>query len=242
MLEKLNRETLTKVAIPKGELLGDFLRLFSLIDLELRPVDKSNLVYTIPNLGLPLLMVAMRARSIGETLETPERTVSFGFNGSDIALEQELQTGETLPQTSQTQPARLVVGTTPNLSDKKQRQNVETLGEVPNARLLTPYPRLAKEWLSEQGLATEVETVEGATEIYWWLDAQCMAILDVVVSGKTYLENDIREVATIMEPVTITSVSTRRPKADQTVYERDAAVFNDLLRNIRTQLRGRKNI
>ena len=239
MNERLMRERYTKIAIPKGELLNDFLRFLTLMECEPKQVDQSRLVYGFPQLALPVLMVANRAREVGKVVADPTSEVSFGFTGSDVVWEQQLNAIDQLPSDVQQQPGRLAVGFTPNLMEKVAKPKLESLSNLPGAKVITPYPNITRQVLQGRGVEAQTMELQGATESYWWGDSLCMAILDVVVSGSTFRENNIYEAETVLDPVVVNlvtapeSVVFSQAKAEQ--RQLDAQVVEDLFKRIRAK-------
>lgn len=206
MNPNLFREDMTKILIPKGELLGDFLGLLSRLNLEATEVSSGSLAFTISTLALPLLLVAARARDIGRTVGDPDSEYCFGFTGTDIIAEQGLnnQLGIISPSLLQTR-AQIVLGSTPNWNEKVAKPKIENLPE--NSVVVTPYPNITTSFLQEKGVDAAVVERLGAIESYWWGYPDNTAIVDVRVSGKTMEANRIKPIEVVMDDLTIGLIS-----------------------------------
>ncbi|HSW89350.1 MAG TPA: ATP phosphoribosyltransferase [Patescibacteria group bacterium] len=213
----LNREDYTKIAIPKGELLGDLLGYFSDAGCETKEFVPKSLVFEFPFLALPLLLVALRSRDIGQTISDPDSDIYFGFVGSDIAEEQNLEVTSQLPPEAM-QAAKLVMGSTPNFREKVPKsKNMRNISAVKNASICTPYPNITKKYLAEKGIDARVIEKQGAIEAYWWAYPSCEAIVDVVISGTTMRAN-------LIEPMEIV----RNDLSVQSVRATDERAFNEV--------------
>lgn len=246
MQEKLNRQEMAKIAIPKpkGEL-SDFLRFLSEVDCETEPVGNSGLVFKFPYLSIPILLVAMRPRDIGKAVADPDTNFCFGFTGSDIVAEQGLTPVGDLPVEAQRQPPNLVLGSTPNFREKVAQPRLESLSDMPGARITTAYPNLTKKWLAERQIDAEVMELQGATEAFWWGDPFSMAVLDVVQTGKTFADEDITPMETMMGPTTIQVIRTpdstefKAPKPER--FLMDFLALDDLMTRIFRNWRIKQN-
>ena len=217
MKDKLQREQSIKIAIPKGEWLPEVKQLFSEKGFPLQPVAESELIFNFPYLAVPVLMVAVRARDVGQVVADTRSEFVGGFTGSDVMAEQQLTSVGAIPMTKDQAPARVVLGATPNWSEKVAKPQLKDLRKFASAQVATPYPRLTEQFLRQQGLNAEVLELQGATEAAWWAFPWCMAVLDVVVSGDTFRQNDIREIATVMAPVEIKALASEQITQPQVV-------------------------
>lgn len=244
MTEQLMRENFTKIVIPKGELLGDVLRFLTAAGCEPAPVGKSELVFKFPFLALPALLVAARARDVGKIVNQPDSEFAFGLTGSDVVAEQSLTVLDQLPPEVQPTPGRVVLGFTPNMMEKVAKPRSESLSRLPKANLVTPYPNLTRAWLGQRRITAEVVELQGATESYWWGDANNMGVVDVVVSGSTFRAEKITEAETLLAPVLVNLITnaddTRLNPEKQARKERDAQVVEDLMKRLRTRRNGKR--
>lgn len=235
---KLNRDTKTIVLIPKGELLPGLLTFLDKSGLAVKAV--AELMYEIPSLGLPLLLLAMRPRDIGDLINTADNSYVFGITGSDIAEEDSLTSVQSLPQWANPYPTKIVVGSTPNFREKVTKPSVRTLAEIPGATIATPYPNLTGRWQKKQGLDLSIVKLMGGSERYYFGDQKNMAVVDVVRSGKTFKDYGISELDTIMPTVELTLVQPNKVDEVKSVtYKRDIEVVNKLLNRIKDQKRNR---
>ena len=93
-------------------------------------------------------------------------------------------------------------------------------------RIATSYPRLLTQWLTEQGVTAQVETISGSVEIAPGIGL-ADAVCDLVSTGSTLLMNGLKEVARIFdsEAVLIGNDSLdpeRRSFAEQLLFRMDA--------------------
>lgn len=66
-----------------------------------------------------------------------------------------------------------------------------------NLRIATSYPNLLKHYLTEHGITAEVMVISGSVEVAPRLD-MADAICDLVATGRTLEENNLKEVAEVM--------------------------------------------
>lgn len=236
MRPDLFREQMTKVLIPKGELLRDFLSVMAQSDCELSPVAPGSLAFTLSRLSLPLLFVATRARNVQETINKSD--ANFGFTGTDIAAEQGLAIKSRLPSSMMSKKTDVVFASTPNWNEKVAKPAKNNFPK--QSTVVTPYPTLTAQFLSENVLPATIIDVLGATEGYWWTDSQNTAVVDVRVSGDTMRANRVRPIETVLEDVTLALVQAKPEKrntARAANFDQDAQVVEDLMVRINKQAR-----
>jgi ATP phosphoribosyltransferase len=101
------------------------------------------------------------------------------------------------------------------------------LAQISHIKVATKYPEIAKKHFAKIGVQCEVIKLSGAIEIAPALGL-CDAILDLVSSGKTLLENDMVELQKIFDVtsrliVNRTSLKTSNDAVNQLIKIFDAA-------------------
>lgn len=101
------------------------------------------------------------------------------------------------------------------------------LEKISHIKVATKYPEIAKKYFAKIGVQCEVIKLNGAIEIAPALGL-CDAILDLVSSGQTLLENDIAELQKIFDVtsrliVNRTSLKTNNDAVNQLIKIFDAA-------------------
>lgn len=209
------------VAIPKKEWLPSIIERLNAVGCPLIPLQASSergprtipMVYEFPYFSIPLLMVAYRGREIASIVNDPRSREIGGITATDIAIEQGVRTIAGLDPRLLQKQARLSFGATMNWQEKVAKPSIRNLPK--NSLVATPYPNITQQFLNKNGVDKKVAgvispqmrpqalTLNGSTEAAAWSYPDCNAIVDVVVSGDSMGDNWVRELQTVLAPITL---------------------------------------
>lgn len=174
------------IALPKGRLLPEVIKLFEATGIEgLEGLMESRRLLCEDVTGAYRFMV-LRPADIPTYVEYG--ATDMGVVGKDILLEQERDVYE--PLDLKFGACRLVVAQPKNL---QQRWSP---GGFSSVRVATKYPKLAERYFSQQGVQVEIIRLSGSIELAP-LVGLCERIVDLVDTGRTLQENDLEEVEEI---------------------------------------------
>jgi len=174
------------IALPKGRLLPEAIKLFEATGIEgLEGLMESRPLLCEDVTGAYRFMV-LRPADIPTYVEYG--ATDMGVVGKDILLEQERDVYE--PLDLKFGACRLVVAQPKNL---QQRWSP---GGFSSVRVATKYPKLAERYFSQHGVQVEIIRLSGSIELAP-LVGLCERIVDLVDTGRTLQENDLEEVEEI---------------------------------------------
>ena len=174
------------IALPKGRLLPEAIKLFEATGIEgLEELMESRRLLCEDVTGAYRFMV-LRPADIPTYVEYG--ATDMGVVGKDILLEQERDVYE--PLDLKFGACRLVVAQPKNL---QQRWSP---GGFSSVRVATKYPKLAERYFSQHGVQVEIIRLSGSIELAP-LVGLCERIVDLVDTGRTLQENDLEEVEEI---------------------------------------------
>ena len=174
------------IALPKGRLLPEAIKLFEATGIEgLEGLMESRRLLCEDVTGAYRFMV-LRPADIPTYVEYG--ATDMGVVGKDILLEQERDVYE--PLDLKFGACRLVVAQPKNL------QHQWSPGGFSSVRVATKYPKLAERYFSQQGVQVEIIRLSGSIELAP-LVGLCERIVDLVDTGRTLQENDLEEVEEI---------------------------------------------
>ena len=174
------------IALPKGRLLPEAIKLFEATGIEgLEGLMESRRLLCEDVTGAYRFMV-LRPADIPTYVE--HGATDIGVVGKDILLEQERDVYE--PLDLKFGACRLVVAQPKNL---QQRWSP---GGFSSVRVATKYPKLAERYFSQHGVQVEIIRLSGSIELAP-LVGLCERIVDLVDTGRTLQENDLEEVEEI---------------------------------------------
>lgn len=179
---------LLAIALPKGRLFADALRLFRRLGSAGVDIlrDSRRLTYEDPARGLRFL--ALKPVDIPTYVE--HGAADAGIVGKDLLLEQGRDVYE--PLDLGFGRCRLIVAEPAHLRHPEARAAWSCL------RVATKYPRLAERHFSREGVQVELVHLSGSVEL---APAMGLAerIVDLVDSGRTLAENGLVEVEEILQ-------------------------------------------
>ncbi len=175
-----------KIALPKGRLMEEAVRLFSRMGYDLSPMmeESRRLIFPFPQYGLSFLLV--RAQDVPTYVEYG--AADFGIVGKDILMEGGHDLYE--PLDLGFGHCRMVVA-----------QPVGTVLDLETRiglRVATKYPRIARSHYHSKGVTVEIIKLYGSVELAP-LTGLAHQIVDLVSTGRTLRENKLEEVETIAE-------------------------------------------
>ena len=229
MNRRLTREQAVYVAIPKKEWMNTIITRFDEVGCPLIPLQETEkptpLVYEFPYLALPVILIAYRASDVGKVVNDPRSREIGGFTGTDIAIENKLKTIAALPVDDMDRSARVSMGVTMNWQEKVAKPSVQNLPK--DSLVATAYPNMTQSFLKENGVKAQVLPLGGSIEAAAWSYPNCNAVVDVVVSGDTFLANGVRELETVLSPITIEALAEPKGTSKEAlqVYERLLSIF-----------------
>jgi len=174
------------IALPKGRLLPEAIKLFEATGIEgLEGLMESRRLLC-EDVTRAYRFMVLRPADIPTYVE--HGATDMGVVGKDILLEQERDVYE--PLDLKFGACRLVVAQPKNL---QQRWSP---GGFSSVRVATKYPKLAERYFAHQGVQVEIIRLSGSIELAP-LVGLCERIVDLVDTGRTLQENDLEEVEEI---------------------------------------------
>lgn len=175
------------IALPKGRLLSDTLKLFEATGIHgLEELTESRRLLCEDVTGAYRFLV-LRPVDIPTYVEYGATDV--GVVGKDILLEQDRDVYEPLDLKFGT--CRLVVA-----QPKKPQNRGRPMG-FSSLRVATKYPKLTERYFTDQGMQVEIIHLSGSIELAP-LGGLCERIVDLVTTGRTLQENGLEETEQIV--------------------------------------------
>lgn len=197
MLEKGNsmrKEKMTTVLLPKGEWLEALLLAFRVAGLELSAPPRG-FEYTFVEQALPILFQAIRSKEVLGVINDEDTSVTTGFTGTDIALEQNLDIAQPrfwrfpLDELNPAAPKPAVyLGATPHLRAKVKNP---TATDIAGTTIYTEYPNLTQQLIDRLGVTAKIKPVQGGSEGRWRVDERNGAIVTIRNTDATMRANEI---------------------------------------------------
>lgn len=184
---KTMADELITVALPKGRMLEDSLRLFLAIGAEgvVKLRDSRRLIWDDASSGLRFLL--LRAVDVPTYIE--HGVADLGIAGKDILMEQGKDVYELLDLGFGF--CRLVVAEPQGLQSGEDKS-------CSYVRVATKYPNITERHFGQKGIQVEVIKLYGSIELAP-LAGLAERIVDLVSSGQTLAENGLVEVEEIMK-------------------------------------------
>ena len=183
-----------KIAIQKsGRLSETSLKLLERSGLQFAR-SKDKLFWYGRNLPVDLLLV--RDDDIPRLLL--EGVCELGLVGQNVAAESVLEARKRRPGVELDSLAELDFGYCRLMLALPEHETWKAPDQLAGKRIATSYPRLTRQWLSEQGVDADVVTLNGAVEIAPSMGT-ADAIVDLVSTGTTLRANHLRAVETVLE-------------------------------------------
>jgi len=178
------------LALPKGRVLDEAVQLFGRAGIDLSPVQvqlqqkSRRLIFELPEQAMRVLVV----RDADVPTYVEHGAADVGIAGRDVLEEQ----GRDLYE-----PLDLGIGRC-RLSLAAPASLARTASNDGHLRIATKFPKLTRRWLEERGLVAEVIKLYGSIELSP-LTGLSDRIVDLVSSGETLREHDLKELETILD-------------------------------------------
>ncbi|MDQ7093653.1 ATP phosphoribosyltransferase [Desulfosporosinus sp. PR] len=212
------------IALPKGKLLIDSVRLLSRIGIECNHVneDSRKLFYDLPADNVKIIIC--RATDIPTYIEYG--AADLGIAGKDTLLEENKDVVELLDL--KFGYCRFVVAMPEGRVPPKLANGEYDLSGLNYQRVATKFPRVAEAFFSGLGMQVSPIKLHGNIEL-----APCVGlaemIVDIVSTGKTLRENHLVEVAPILE-------ATSRLIANRVAYRMKHERIRDIVGKLRQEM------
>ncbi|HZK85114.1 MAG TPA: ATP phosphoribosyltransferase [Desulfosporosinus sp.] len=216
----MERDFLT-IALPKGKLLIDSIKLLSRVGIECSHVNEESrkLFYDLPDSKAKIIIC--RATDIPTFVEYG--AADLGFVGKDTLLEDNKDVAELLDL--KFGYCRFVVAMPEASVPPKLPNGNYDLSGLNHQRVATKFTRVTENFFSELGMQVSPIKLHGNIEL-----APCVGlaemIVDIVSTGKTLRENHLVEVAPILE-------ATSRLIANRVSYRLKYERIRDLVEKLR---------
>jgi ATP phosphoribosyltransferase len=185
------------IALPKGKLLLDSVRLLSAAGLDCGSVeeDSRKLMFELP--GAEAKVIICRPTDIPTYVEYG--AADIGFVGKDTLVEQNLDVAELVDL--KFGYCRFVVAMPEETKPPKLADGSYDLSTLNHKRAATKFPRVAQLFFSEHGMQVTPIKLHGNIELAPRVGLAEM-IVDIVSTGTTLRQNKLVEIAPIMEATT----------------------------------------
>ncbi|HAJ95942.1 MAG TPA: ATP phosphoribosyltransferase, partial [Actinobacteria bacterium] len=182
-----------KIAIPKGYLFGECLKLLKGAGYNTGPLENKDRKLVIHSPGDSIKYIISRPMDVPVYVE--HGACDIGFAGKDVLAEKESKIYELLDLKNGR--CRLVLATIKN-ETQKVKNHYQHFGSV---KIATSYPNIARKYFNARGIQAEIIKLHGSVELAPILGI-ADEILDITSSGKTMEENNLAEMENIMESTT----------------------------------------
>lgn len=209
-----------KIAIPKGYLFGECLKLLKKAGYNTELLENKDRKLVIHSPVDSIKYIISRPMDIPIYVE--HGACDIGFAGKDVLAEKESKIYELLDL--QNGRCRLVLATIKN-ETQKVKNHYQHFGSV---KVATSYPNIARKYFNAKGIQAEIIKLHGSVELAPILGI-ADEILDITSSGKTMEENNLAEMENIME-------STTRLIANIASYKIKYNEIDSFIKNIKKSL------
>lgn len=214
------------IALPKGKLLIDSIQALCRIGIECSYIneDSRKLFYDLEESKIKIIIC--RATDIPTFVEYG--AADLGFVGKDTLLEENKDVAELLDL--KFGYCRFVVAMPAASVPPKLPNGDYDLSGLNHQRVATKFPRVAETFFSRLGMQVNPIKLHGNIELAPCVDLAEM-IVDIVSTGKTLRENNLLEVAPILE-------ATSRLIANRVAYRIKNERIRDLIERLRQELQA----
>lgn len=209
-----------KIAIPKGYLFGECLKLLKKAGYNTKPLENKNRKLVVHSPVDSIKYIISRPMDVPVYVE--HGACDIGFAGKDVLTEKESKIYELLDLKNGR--CRLVLATIKN-ETQKVKKHYQQFGSV---KVATSYPNIARKYFNARGIQAEIIKLHGSVELAPILGI-ADEILDIISSGKTMEENNLAEMENIME-------STTRLIANIASYKIKYSEIDSFIKNIKESL------
>lgn len=182
------------IALPKGKLLLDSVEILTKAGLDCRSVEKDSrkLLFELPDAQAQIIVC--RPTDIPTYVESG--AADIGFVGKDTIIEQNKDVAELVDL--KFGYCRFVVAIPQENLPPKLTDGSYDLSVLNHKRVATKFPRVAEQFFNEHGMQVSPIKLHGNIELAPRVGLAEM-IVDIVSTGKTLKENNLTEVAQILE-------------------------------------------
>ena len=185
-MEKYTADYLT-IALPKGKLFSLSARLFEKIGITAEHMSEKSRKLVISNHDLKVQFIITKTSDVPTYVEYG--AADIGIIGKDVLLESGQDAYELLdPGFGK---CRLMMA----VPREEKRAH---LMDYAHTRVATKYPNIAEQFFARQGMQMEYIKLNGSIEL-GPIVGLSESIVDIVETGTTLVENDLEEIAHIMD-------------------------------------------
>ena len=185
-MEKYTADYLT-IALPKGKLFSLSARLFEKIGITAEHMSEKSRKLVISNHDLKVQFIITKTSDVPTYVEYG--AADIGIIGKDVLLESGQDVYELLD---------LGFGKCRLMMAVPREEKRAHLMDYAHTRVATKYPNIAEQFFARQGMQMEYIKLNGSIEL-GPIVGLSESIVDIVETGTTLVENDLEEIAHIMD-------------------------------------------
>ena len=185
-MEKYTADYLT-IALPKGKLFSLSARLFKKIGITADHMSEKSRKLVISNDELKVQFIISKTSDVPTYVEYG--AADIGIIGKDVLLESGQDVYELLD---------LGFGKCRLMMAVPREEKRAHLMDYAHTRVATKYPHIAEQFFARQGMQMEYIKLNGSIEL-GPIVGLSESIVDIVETGTTLIENDLEEIAHIMD-------------------------------------------
>ena len=185
-MEKYTADYLT-IALPKGKLFSLSARLFEKIGITADHMSEKSRKLVISNDELKVQFIISKTSDVPTYVEYC--AADIGIIGKDVLLESGQDVYELLD---------LGFGKCRLMMAVPREEKRAHLMDYAHTRVATKYPHIAEQFFARQGMQMEYIKLNGSIEL-GPIVGLSESIVDIVETGTTLIENDLEEIAHIMD-------------------------------------------
>ena len=185
-MEKYTADCLT-IALPKGKLFSLSARLFEKIGITAEHMSEKSRKLVISNHDLKVQFIITKTSDVPTYVEYG--AADIGIIGKDVLLESGQDVYELLD---------LGFGKCRLMMAVPREEKRAHLMDYAHTRVATKYPNIAEQFFARQGMQMEYIKLNGSIEL-GPIVGLSESIVDIVETGTTLVENDLEEIAHIMD-------------------------------------------
>ena len=185
-MEKYTADYLT-IALPKGKLFSLSARLFEKIGITAEHMSEKSRKLVISNHDLKVQYIITKTSDVPTYVEYG--AADIGIIGKDVLLESGQDVYELLD---------LGFGKCRLMMAVPREEKRAHLMDYAHTRVATKYPNIAEQFFARQGMQMEYIKLNGSIEL-GPIVGLSESIVDIVETGTTLVENDLEEIAHIMD-------------------------------------------
>ena len=185
-MDKYTADYLT-IALPKGKLFSLSARLFEKIGITAEHMSEKSRKLVISNHDLKVQFIITKTSDVPTYVEYG--AADIGIIGKDVLLESGQDVYELLD---------LGFGKCRLMMAVPREEKRAHLMDYAHTRVATKYPNIAEQFFARQGMQMEYIKLNGSIEL-GPIVGLSESIVDIVETGTTLVENDLEEIAHIMD-------------------------------------------